>query len=104
MPGEELIKVNLLVGNADATQSKVISNDMFGLRDLSGSLVLPRTNIGNYEGQIDKLEVSSGGKIRMSLVFSVESGTTPLTLVRQQAYNLRSLGQTVNMKIEVIFE
>lgn len=104
MPGEELIKVNLLVGNADATQSKVISNDMFGLRDLSGSLVLPRTNIGNYEGQIDKLEVSSGGKIRMSLVFSVESGATPLTLVRQQAYNLRSLGQTVNMKIEVIFE
>lgn len=104
MPGEELIKVNLLVGNADATQSKVISNDTFGLRDTAGTMILARTDIGNYEGQIDKLEVSSGGKIRMSLVFSVEAGATPLTLVRQQAYNLRSLGQTVNMKIEVIFE
>ncbi len=99
--GKRLIKVNLLVGNADSTQPKTITNQTFGLREPSGAIITADTEVGEYEGQISTLPVSPGGKVRMSVVFSVGAGATPLVLVREQTYNLRSQGVVVNMNIAV---
>lgn len=100
----ELVKVNLLVGNAASEQPKSVSNASFTLRTPAGDTVQAATDLADYEGKIDTLSLSPGSKARMSVVFAVEKNVAPLTLVRQQVYNIRNRGTTATMNLEVTLE
>lgn len=100
-PGTELVKVNILVGNASQTKSQTIKNTNFMLELLDGTTVSATEEIGSYDGKIGTLTLSPGNKARLSMVFPVKKDIKKLTLLRQQPYILQQNGQTITMSMRI---
>jgi hypothetical protein len=102
--GTELIKVNILVGNASQTQPLALKGDSFLIELPDGKTVSPVADIGTYEGQVGSLTLTSGNKARLAVVFEVEKGVKSIKLLRQQSYVLKASGQTVIMQMRIALD
>ncbi len=102
--GSELVKVNILVGNAATSQSKEIKNENFTVELTDGTIIAAATDLGTYDGQIGSVSLTPGGKARFSVIFEVPKGAESLKLIRRQPYILKDSGQTINMQMTISLE
>jgi|GEM_PF-6798745 len=100
----EMVKVNFLVGNASSTQSRSITDASFRLQTLDDKKIEAQPTAADYEGRIETLQLAPGSKARMSVIFTVPKQTTPLVLVYEQSYTLKTQNTTVVSKIAVTLE
>lgn len=99
----ELVKVNVLVGNAADAQSKTVKNTNFTLQDSAGGMIQP-ADVGTYEGQVGTLTLTPGNKARFSIVFAVPKNAQGLVFVRKQPYTLKNTGQSINMELRIVLD
>lgn len=101
--GSELIRVDILVGNADETKSSTVKTANFAVADESGDLISAEESQDLYEDSPMSITLSPGMKAKFTIFFKIPIGTANLALVRSQQY--RVSGEILTMSaIVILFE
>ena len=98
--GKELIKVNLLLGNVANDKAKDITPSSFRLVDSNGAQ-LTNEVVASYDGKFETLKIESGKQTSGSIIYKVNKGEAPLSLVREQRYRVTASNKEVTTKITI---
>lgn len=97
----ERIKVDILVGNADETNSKTITSSMFEVITADGEPIAPLSNSSTDETSLD---LSSGKQAEISLQYLIPEGTGDIALSRAQGYRVDGVIYTTILQVLLVAE